>query len=192
MRALSLLVPIAVVATAAILAACDDPGEDIPDGADVTATSSHTEETVEEATTVTTTTSSLNPSDSAVDESARPTITTVLVTPGPSLAPLGPDGELPARKSTPPPWLAAELYPREPGSTINVPDPGCAPNWDQTQPIPKGCEVLTVKYDPTAPFGSIANGCELGGTIDPLAAEMQRRARLRNGNDCVNGWQYEW
>jgi hypothetical protein len=110
-------------------------------------------------------------------------------------ATIDPLSEVPARELNPAPWLGFDLQPRQAGTPISWPDPSCAPNWSEAEPIPTGCPVTTDEFDPTAPIGSQANGCELrGGTMGPPSLlEMMRRAEIRNGAPgCVNGWQYEW
>ncbi|HUF52517.1 MAG TPA: hypothetical protein VMR52_01935 [Dehalococcoidia bacterium] len=130
------------------------------------------------------------------DEEASTTTSTSAADGSPSVtATVDPLSEIPPRELNPAPWLGFNLQPKEPGTPISAPDPSCAPNWSEAEPIPAGCPVTTVEYDPDAPIGSQANGCELGdGTIRPPSIlEMKRRAEIRNGRPgCVNGWQHEW
>ena len=93
---------------------------------------------------------------------------------------------LPPRMEVPAPWISDAYLPWELGHTFTAPDPECD---NQTA----HCEAITTEFDPNAPIGSAEYPCDPADAPPvPYGEEMVRRARLRNGVDCANGWQYEW
>jgi DNA-binding CsgD family transcriptional regulator len=105
-----------------------------------------------------------------------------------------PLAELPPRADEPAPWLGDGWLPWEPGHLFAGPDRSCMPvDLGPDEPVPEDCPFIAIPFDPGAPIGTDTNPCDEGTSpAVPHGEEMSRRARLRNGMLCQNGWQYEW
>ncbi len=129
----------------------------------------------------------------ACSEALRATDESAPATTDPTPTRTSASADIPPRADVPAPWLGWAYLPWEPGRTFAAPDRSCMPDDHPPEdPVPSDCPFISIAFDPSVPPGSPANPCRPGGKTDPVDAEMERRARIHNGVDCVNGWQYEW